>query len=32
VTFGGADRKTMYITARKGLYKVAMPIAGLAPN
>lgn len=32
VTFGGADRKTMYVTARKGLYKVAMPIAGLKPN
>jgi gluconolactonase len=32
VTFGGEDRKTMYITARKGLYRVAMPIAGLAPN
>ena len=32
VTFGGADRKTMYVTARKGLYRVQMPIAGLAPN
>lgn len=32
VTFGDADRKTMYITARKGLYKVRMPIAGLEPN
>ena len=32
VTFGGADRKTMYVTARTGLYRVAMPIAGLKPN
>jgi gluconolactonase len=32
VAFGGADRKTLYITARTGLYKVPMPIAGLAPN
>ena len=32
VTFGGADRKTMYVTARTGLYQVRMPIAGLAPN
>ncbi|QDS95260.1 Gluconolactonase precursor [Roseimaritima multifibrata] len=29
VTFGGKDRKTMYVTARTGLYSVAMPIAGL---
>ena len=32
VTFGGVDRKTMYVTARTGLYRVAMPIAGLEPN
>ena len=32
VTFGGADRKTMYVTARTGLYRVDMPIAGLEPN
>ncbi len=32
VTFGGIDRKTMYVTARTGLYKVSMPIAGLEPN
>lgn len=32
VTFGGADRKTMYVTARTGLYRIAMPIAGLKPN
>ncbi len=32
VTFGGNDRKTMYATARSGLYRVQMPIAGLAPN
>lgn len=32
VTFGGEDRKTMYVTARSGLYRVAMPIAGLEPN
>jgi len=32
VTFGGAERKTMYVTARTGLYKVQMPIAGLKPN
>jgi gluconolactonase len=32
VTFGGTDRKTMYVTARTGLYRVAMPIAGLKPN
>lgn len=32
VTFGGPDRKTMYVTARTGLYRVKMPIAGLAPN
>jgi len=32
VTFGGVDRKTMYITARTGVYRVRMPIAGLAPN
>jgi gluconolactonase len=32
VTLGGADRKTMYVTARTGLYRVNMPIAGLKPN
>lgn len=32
VTFGGADRKTLYITARTGLYRAQMPIAGLKPN
>ncbi len=32
VTFGGPDLKTLYITARTGLYRVAMPIAGLPPN
>ncbi len=32
VTFGDDDRKTMYVTARTGLYRVAMPIAGLPPN
>lgn len=32
VTFGGDDRKMMYVTARTGLYRVRMPIAGLAPN
>lgn len=32
VTFGGNDRKTMYVTARNGLYRVNMPIAGLPPN
>lgn len=32
VAFGGPDRKTLYITARTGLYKVKMPIAGLPPN
>jgi gluconolactonase len=28
-TFGNADRKTLYITARQGLYRVSTPIAGL---
>lgn len=32
VTFGGTDRMTLYVTARTGLYKAPMPIAGLAPN
>ena len=32
VTFGGEDRKTMYVTARTALYRIRMPIAGLAPN
>lgn len=31
VTFGGDDRKTLYATARTGLYRVRMPIAGLPP-
>lgn len=31
VTFGDADRKTMYVTARTGLYRVRMPIAGQPP-
>jgi len=29
VAFGDSDRKTLYTTARRGLYKVKMPIAGL---
>lgn len=29
VCFGGADWKTMYVTARTGLYRVEMPIPGL---
>jgi gluconolactonase len=32
VTFGGADRKSIFITARTGVYKAPMPIAGLPPN
>lgn len=32
VTFAGPERKTMYVTARTGLYRVRMPIAGLPPN
>ncbi len=32
VTFGGAEGTTMYVTARTGLYRVKMPIAGLKPN
>ena len=32
VTFAGTDRKTMVATARTAVYKVEMPIAGLAPN
>ena len=28
VSFGGVDRKTLYVTARTGLYQVASPIAG----
>lgn len=32
VTFGGADRKTIYATARTGLYRVKMPIPGLPGN
>ncbi len=27
--FGGADRRTLYITARQGLYAVTLPVAGL---
>lgn len=32
VTFGGEDRKTMYVTARSALYRIRMPIAGLPSN
>jgi gluconolactonase len=32
VTFAGTDRKTMVVTARTSVYRVKMPIAGLAPN
>lgn len=32
VTFGGPEFKTLYITARTGLYRAEMPIAGLQPN
>lgn len=32
VTFGGPEFKTLYITARTGLYRAEMPIAGLKPN
>ena len=32
VTFGGREGKTMFVTARHGLYKIEMPIAGLKPN
>ena len=32
VTLGGPDGKTMYVTARTSLYKVAMPIAVLKSN
>jgi gluconolactonase len=32
VTFAGEDRKTMIATARTSVYRVRMPIAGLAPN
>jgi len=28
VTFGGADKKSLYVTAKTGLYRVRMPIAG----
>lgn len=28
-TFGGADRRTLYITARTAVYSVRMPIAGI---
>jgi gluconolactonase len=28
-TFGGADRRTLYITARKGLYQVRLNVPGL---
>ena len=30
--FGGADARTLYITARTGLYRVEVPIAGLPRN
>jgi gluconolactonase len=29
VAFGGEDFRTLYITARKGLYRCTMPVAGL---
>ena len=32
VCFGGKDWKTMYVTARTGVYSVRMPIAGLHPE
>jgi gluconolactonase len=32
VTLGGPDGKTMYVTARTGVYSVTMPIAVLKPN
>ena len=32
VTFAGPNRTTMYVTARTGVYRVEMPIPGLAPN
>ena len=32
VTFGGPKGTTMYVTARTGLYRVEMPIAGLKPH
>lgn len=32
VTFAGDDLKTMYVTARSGVFRVKMPIAGLKPN
>lgn len=32
VTFGGPEFKTLYITARTGLYRAEMPIAGLKPH
>ena len=28
-TFGGADRKTLFITARTGLYKIKLNVPGL---
>jgi gluconolactonase len=30
--FGGSDNKTLYITARTGVYRCAMPIAGHIPR
>lgn len=30
--FGGADHKTLYITARTGLYRCETPVAGLIPR
>ena len=27
--FGDADKRTLYITAREGLYRVRLPVAGL---
>ena len=31
VTFGGNDRRTLFITARKGLYAIQMNVAGVKP-
>lgn len=32
VTFGGSDNRTLYVTARNGLYSVGVSTTGLAPN
>jgi gluconolactonase len=31
VSFGGADHKTLFITASKGLYSIALKFAGANP-